>query len=371
MRVLAAALICIGFTTSGTAMAAENACVPDPNGEGWRCGTPEEIAQVQPRAVQRPPSATPSSPPAYLLDPNRAPQIIQRNPAAARPTAGPAPAYAAPRVAEPKRGVPASLAPPAPPPATRTTARTPPRPIAPVRTAPAAVIARTPAPTPTPAVIAAPQATAAAAAPPSKPVTASAGNAEVASGQAEQAKVDQNIARLEALTAEDPQAPKPAPVISPEVASAAAPSAPTIPAPAPAPAAPAPAAAPVRPATKPAPATLPATPKVADATASIPNPAQPYSEQFVGWGNREYTIQLVAASSPAEFAAVAARAGQPLSSLYQVRLQQPEKTWWLLCYGRYESLDAAKLALSQLPNDARSTGAWPRRVGPLQAEQSQ
>lgn len=355
MRTHALVLVCMSLTALSPALAAEQVCVPDPDGEGWRCGTPEEIAQVRPGRVERSASATTSNPPAYLLDPSRAPQIsFQGNPTAQRPAATPAPLYRGPAQQQPSRGVPPTLArTPAVPRATPVVQQR--AAVAPVRTTPT-----TPAASPQPAAIvrAAPAA--------ARPVVSQ--PAIPASG--EQAEIDRNIAKLEALTADAPAAAtapvRPAPAPTAPTAVAAAPrSAPaTTRAPSPAPPNVATSAPPAKPA-----ATVAAAAPRATAPLAASN-LQPNSERFIGWGKREYTIQLVAASSPADFASFAQQAGLDLSTLHQVRLQQPEQTWWLLCYGRYDSLDSAKLAIAQLPNNARSSGAWPRRIGPLQAEQS-
>lgn len=58
----------------GTAAQAETICVVEPAGEGWRCGTAEEIAGMQPGSAQRP-DATRTLPPPLLIDPERLPRL--------------------------------------------------------------------------------------------------------------------------------------------------------------------------------------------------------------------------------------------------------------------------------------------------------
>ncbi|MCB1608139.1 MAG: SPOR domain-containing protein [Xanthomonadales bacterium] len=156
---------------------------------------------------------------------------------------------------------------------------------------------------------------------------------------------------------EAPASPEPPRETAPKpIATAAQPS--------PAPSPPAAASAPV---SQPGPHPAGAKSNAPSVRAAAPPSA---ARQFVGWGDREYTLQLVAAGDPAGFNELATRAGLDPSLVFTVRLNQPDRVWWLLCYGRYESLEQAKQALSNLNPIARGSGAWPRRVGPLQAEQS-
>lgn len=126
---------------------------------------------------------------------------------------------------------------------------------------------------------------------------------------------------------------------------------------------------------------LPASPaSVATAKEPAPNPAdrtaptaaptqlalQPHS--IAAWGDREYTLQLVAATSNSGFAQFATEAGLTGADLFVIRLVQPEGDWWLLCSGRYPDLKSARRALDNLPLAARSNGAWPRRLGPLKKD---
>jgi septal ring-binding cell division protein DamX len=58
----------------------------------------------------------------------------------------------------------------------------------------------------------------------------------------------------------------------------------------------------------------------------------------------------------------------PHGELYEVRLRRDDGDWWLLLWGSFDSVEAARAARGELPAPAGVSAGWPRRVAPLQAE---
>ena len=343
----------------GSQIRAETVCIVDPEGDGWRCGSPEEIAPVRPGRAQRSDAAR-SLPPPMLIDPARLPRVEYEAAVAAgmmsgnqRSTQTDSTSAAAVSTAAPAAS---SGAPP------------------PLRARPpAAAPARPTESRPNPAQ------TAALVNPPTPDRAAQAGSASQpgTSGAAQSATAGGPLGSAEVTPAATNAAPAPLPTPSTDHAS------PSVAEP--------PASSPARTASTessaaatnavitPTKRTSPAS--VATANESAPDPAgraapiarptqlalrQPHS--IAAWGDREYTLQLVAATSNSGFAQFATEAGLTGADLFVIRLVQPEGDWWLLCSGRYPDLESARRALDSLPLAARSKGAWPRRLGPLKKD---
>jgi hypothetical protein len=134
--------------------------------------------------------------------------------------------------------------------------------------------------------------------------------------------------------------PKPAPVeakpVSPAPAAAPAPKAEGPPAPKPAP---------------PAPARLQAADRGSD---------------FLALSGEQYVIELARGDSQASVAAARAALQLPHGQAYELHLRQNGSDAWLLVWGSFDDVGAARAARSELPADAHA--GWPRRVAPLQAE---
>ena len=56
----------------------------------------------------------------------------------------------------------------------------------------------------------------------------------------------------------------------------------------------------------------------------------------------------------------------PHGEVYELHLRQNGSDNWLLVWGSFADVGAARAARGELPADARA--GWPRRVAPLQAE---
>jgi len=128
------------------------------------------------------------------------------------------------------------------------------------------------------------------------------------------------------------------------------------PTPAPQAAAPTP-AEPVRPATAPV-ASAPA----AAARSDIPALG---SDAFLGLSGEQYVIELAHAASEA---GLAAPPPLPRGEVYKLHLQQNGADVWLLLWGSFDDVSAARAARAELAASAAQTPGWPRRVAPLQAE---
>ena len=150
-------------------------------------------------------------------------------------------------------------------------------------------------------------------------------------------------------------APKPAP--QPRVKGPMVPAQTPAPAkPAPKPAQPAPTQAPVESTPRPAPA----------APAPVPAPAPP-TQDFLALPATSYVIELAHADSKPGLDAARAAAPTAHGEVYELHLQQNGIDTWLLLWGPFENLDAARAARAELVAQGATPG-WPRRIGPLQSE---
>jgi len=287
-------------------------CVPTADHKGWDCTQSGKASDAPP------PSATPEPPPAA-------------------PSATAAPAAAAPAAA------PASLAAPPTPAAAPTASHS--------GELPSYLSAR-----------------AASGAPPpqqSTPAPAPAARPEVSTNP-----------QLAAPTASREES-KPAAAAAPEKSAAPAPVAAT-PAPQPAPAAattprttasepPAaqPTPAPQTAAPAPAETVRPAAAPVASARETRSDIAALGSDAFVGLSGEQYVIELAHAASEA---GLAAPPPLPRGEVYKLHLQQNGADVWLLLWGSFDDVSAARAARAELAASAAQTPGWPRRVAPLQAE---
>jgi hypothetical protein len=191
----------------------------------------------------------------------------------------------------------------------------------------------------------------------------------------------------------------PAPVATPTPVAAPKPAAPPAPAetpkpvtapvvhtstnPQPAPAIPTPPAAPkIAPSPEPKPAAAiaerPASPPpvaAAPTPAPVSPPAHPHapasdsaigSSDFLALPGDQYVIELAHADSEASAAATRAELHLAHGKVYELHLRQNGGDTWLLVWGSFDDVGAARAARGELPADAHA--GWPRRIAPLQAE---
>jgi hypothetical protein len=169
------------------------------------------------------------------------------------------------------------------------------------------------------------------------------------------AKPAEPVAAPEVHTSTNPQ-PAPAAQPAPAPAQEAAPK--------PAPESPKPVAS--EPASAPPAAAAP-TPPVAAPTPRPPAPAHAADRggDFLELSGEQYVIEL-ARGDQASIAAAHAALSLPHGQAYELHLRQNGSDTWLLVWGSFDDVGAAREARGELPADAHA--GWPRRVAPLQAE---
>jgi len=81
-----------------------------------------------------------------------------------------------------------------------------------------------------------------------------------------------------------------------------------------------------------------------------------------------YVIELAHSADRSELTALHDTLRVPRGQLYELHLRRDGGDWWLLLWGSFESIDAARAARADLPDGAAINAGWPRRIAPLQAE---
>ncbi|MBS0570381.1 MAG: hypothetical protein JSS28_07225 [Proteobacteria bacterium] len=107
-----------------------------------------------------------------------------------------------------------------------------------------------------------------------------------------------------------------------------------------------------------------ATPTPAPAVAATPAPA---GNDFLALPATQYVIELAHADSAAGLGAARAVTPPTHGEIYELHLSQSAKESWLLLWGPFADLPAARAARDELAARGATPG-WPRRIGPLQTE---
>jgi len=118
--------------------------------------------------------------------------------------------------------------------------------------------------------------------------------------------------------------------------------------------------------TSPAPAPKPAPPPVTPAAAGAADPA--HSGDFLNLPGDRFVVELAHGTSASELAATRASLHPSRGDLYTVHLRQNGADTWLLVWGSFDSIEAARTARSEIAAQGTITPGWPRRIAPLQAE---
>jgi hypothetical protein len=88
--------------------------------------------------------------------------------------------------------------------------------------------------------------------------------------------------------------------------------------------------------------------------------------EFMTLPGDHFVVEMAHASSRNELDAVKTSTHVPSGELYELHLRQNGADAWLLLWGSFDTLDAARAARNTI--SASATPGWPRRVAPLQAE---
>jgi hypothetical protein len=81
-----------------------------------------------------------------------------------------------------------------------------------------------------------------------------------------------------------------------------------------------------------------------------------------------FVIELAHASRRSELAASRDAIHVPHGEFYEVHFRDNGDDAWLLVWGSFDTIDAARSARSELARSASAPVGFPRRVAPLQAE---
>ena len=130
----------------------------------------------------------------------------------------------------------------------------------------------------------------------------------------------------------------------------------------------------------------PATPKPRAAATPAPTPRPPVKPpvsprathppvseaassggEFMTLPGDHFVVEMGHAASRSELDAVRSATHVPNGDLYEVHLRQNGADAWLLLWGSFDTLDAARAARNTLTSTFAAPG-WPRRIAPLQAE---
>lgn len=128
-----------------------------------------------------------------------------------------------------------------------------------------------------------------------------------------------------------------------------------------------PAQAPAAPAANPSPPPAKLAAAAPKPTAATTTSSVPAGSDFLTLPAAQYVIELAHADSAASLGAARAAANPPHGEVYELHLSQNGSESWLLLWGPFPDLTAARTARDELAAQGATPG-WPRRIGPLQAE---
>jgi hypothetical protein len=94
----------------------------------------------------------------------------------------------------------------------------------------------------------------------------------------------------------------------------------------------------------------------------------PANGVFMDLAGDHFVIELAHAPRQSDLAASRDAMKIPHGDLYEVHLRQNGADAWLLLWGTFDTIEAARSARSELAQSTSATVGWPRRVAPLQAE---
>jgi septal ring-binding cell division protein DamX len=92
------------------------------------------------------------------------------------------------------------------------------------------------------------------------------------------------------------------------------------------------------------------------------------NREFLALPGSSYIIELAHANDKSELDSLRGSLQLARGELYELHLQREGHDWWLLAWGTFDSVAAARAARGELPTDAPINAGWPRLIAPLQAE---
>jgi septal ring-binding cell division protein DamX len=92
------------------------------------------------------------------------------------------------------------------------------------------------------------------------------------------------------------------------------------------------------------------------------------NREFLALPSSSYIVELAHGASKSELETLRTSLHPARGELYELHLQRDGNDWWLLVWGAFDSVDAARAARSELAADASINAGWPRPVAALQNE---
>jgi septal ring-binding cell division protein DamX len=89
---------------------------------------------------------------------------------------------------------------------------------------------------------------------------------------------------------------------------------------------------------------------------------------FLNLPGDRFVVELAHGASESDLAATRASLHPSDGDLYTVHLRQNGADIWLLVWGSFDSIDAARSARSEMAAQGTIMPGWPRKIAPLQAE---
>jgi hypothetical protein len=112
----------------------------------------------------------------------------------------------------------------------------------------------------------------------------------------------------------------------------------------------------------------PAPPKPTPPPRETAHAANPANDDFMSLAGDHFVIELAHASRRSDLAASRDAIHIPHGEFYEVHFWQNGGDAWLLVWGSFDTIEAARSARSELERSASTPVGFPRRVAPLQAE---
>lgn len=107
------------------------------------------------------------------------------------------------------------------------------------------------------------------------------------------------------------------------------------------------------------------TPPVRATVAAQPGTTRS-DDAFLALPADQYVIELAHGGSEVEVDSMNVHPAH--GDVYKLHLRQNGAEIWLLVWGSFDDVSAARAARAEIAADAAITPGWPRRIGPLQAE---